>query len=321
MDDRYRGLGNEPTAQDPAYRRSIPLIVSTGGHLPVNISHIVRVLKEDAAVQAPYPRRGKSRSRLGSRSHHHRGHRRSPGIGRSASRRRKSSRRTTGTVVVAALALMGLLVVFGLFPDQSTLTEVDAQDRTAEELLDHLQTGERDFSAEYQREYFGDGWLDLDGDGCSTRNEILARDLHNVTYRSGTDDCVVDSGVLEDLYTGQTLTFQRGEDTSSEVQIDHVVALSDAWQKGAQELSEDQRHRFANDPLNLEAVSGPVNTAKSNSDASEWLPPDPESHCEYAGRQISVKAKYELWVTAEERQALENILQTCPDQPGYESAV
>lgn len=166
----------------------------------------------------------------------------------------------------------------------------------------------------YARDQFGQGWSDLNGDGCDTRNEILMRDLRDVRLKQGSD-CVVASGVLNDPYSGTTLQFVRGTDTSSDVQIDHVVALGDAWQKGAQQLPPQVREALANDPLNLLAVQGRVNTAKGDSDSASWLPPNKSFRCSYVARQTAVKLKYGLWVTPAERDAIERILASCPGQP------
>lgn len=124
--------------------------------------------------------------------------------------------------------------------------------------------------------------------------DILRRDLVNLTYKSSTRHCVVATGTLHDSYIGTTIAFVRGQDTSTAVQIDHVVALSDAWQKGAQQLSPEQRRDLANDPRNLQAVDGPTNSKKSDSDAASWLPPNKSYRCTYVSRQIDVKARYRL---------------------------
>ncbi len=123
------------------------------------------------------------------------------------------------------------------------------------------------------------------------------------------------TGSLADPYSGKTIKFQRGQDTSSAVQIDHVVALSDAWQKGAQQMSEQQWRQFANDPLNLLAVDGPLNMQKGDGDAATWLPPVRGYRCEYVARQVAVKATYELWMTQAEKNAIATILSSCPNQP------
>ena len=124
----------------------------------------------------------------------------------------------------------------------------------------------------YTREEFGPAWADVDRNGCDTRNDILARDLEGETFKPGTQNCVVATGMLADKYTGTTINFVRGNSTSTAVQIDHLVALSDAWQKGAQQLSADQRKELANDPLNLMAADGPTNGAKGDKDCGHLAP-------------------------------------------------
>lgn len=163
----------------------------------------------------------------------------------------------------------------------------------------------------YTREKFGPAWADVDRNGCDTRNDILARDLTGETFKPGTRNCVVATGILSDKYTGTTIKFVRGNKTSSAVQIDHVVALSDAWQKGAQRISPEQRKQLANDPLNLMAADGPANSSKGDKDAATWLPSNKAFRCEYVARQTAVKSKYQLWVTQAERDAIASILATC----------
>ncbi|RPA64805.1 HNH endonuclease [Gordonia oryzae] len=173
---------------------------------------------------------------------------------------------------------------------------------------------------DYSRAQFGQAWSDDvnvdDGhNGCDTRNDILRRDLIDIIVKPGTRGCVVLSGTLHDPYTGKTLGFSRGAATSPAVQIDHVVALSDAWQKGAQQLNPQQRVDFANDPRNLQATDGPTNQKKSAGDAATWLPPNRAYRCTYASRQIAVKTAYHLWVTSAERDALARILGSCSASP------
>ena len=166
----------------------------------------------------------------------------------------------------------------------------------------------------YARGLFGDGWVDTDHNGCDTRNDILARDLTGVAFRAGTHDCIVVSGTLADPYTRTTIHFVRGVRTSAQVQIDHVVALADAWQKGAQRWAAAERIAFANDPLNLLAVSGPANQQKGDGDAATWLPSNKAFRCDYVARQVAVKRAYALWVTAAEKDAMIRVLSTCPAQ-------
>jgi len=161
----------------------------------------------------------------------------------------------------------------------------------------------------YDRALFSDGWGDIGN--CDTRNYILARDLTQITWRSS-PACTVATGVLNDPYTGKVINFVRGVGTSNAVQIDHVVAVSDAWQKGAQKLNSAQRYNFYNDPLNLLAVDGHINGQKSDSDAASWLPPQKSFRCSYVSRQIAVKYKYRLWVTQAEHDAMARVLKTCP---------
>jgi len=164
----------------------------------------------------------------------------------------------------------------------------------------------------YKRTQFGNGWADMGN--CDMRNVILARDLINLKLRSETD-CTVESGTLVyDPYTAKTIEFKRGADTSSAIQIEHIVALSDAWQKGAQQLTPEQREQLANDPLELIAVDGPTNNAKGDGDAATWLPPNKDYRCPYIARQIAIKKKYTLWVTTAERDAMRRVLATCPEQ-------
>ncbi len=163
----------------------------------------------------------------------------------------------------------------------------------------------------YARTQFGDGWADTDGNGCTTRDDVLARDLTELRI----EGCRVLSGTLVDPYSGVSDAFVRGPD-SALVQIDHVVALADAWQKGAQQWPAARREEFANDLLNLLAVDGDVNQAKGAGDAATWQPPDHDYRCPYAIRQISVKARYGLWVTAAEADALRRELGRCRTSTG-----
>jgi len=128
------------------------------------------------------------------------------------------------------------------------------------------------------------------------------------------DKCQVTSGRLDDPYTAKTIAFTRGASTSADVQIDHVVALSDAWQKGAQQLSAERREELANDPLELLAVDGPANQQKSDGDAATWLPANKPFRCQYVARQIAVKKKYGLWVTQAEKDTMLRVLSVCPGQ-------
>lgn len=163
----------------------------------------------------------------------------------------------------------------------------------------------------YERDLFATDW-DYSF-GCDTRNKILRRDFSEFVLRSGSS-CIIETGVLQDPYTGEAISFQRGVGTSNAVQIDHVVSLSDAWQKGAQQLTGDQRYALYNDPLNLLAVSGPANSQKSDSDAASWLPANKGFRCAFVARQVAVKLSYNLWMTQAEFDTIANILSECPEQ-------
>jgi Protein of unknown function (DUF1524) len=181
-------------------------------------------------------------------------------------------------------------------------------------VLERLPVKGRSARTGYSREAFGPAWADVDQNGCDTRNDILRRDLVAITDKPGTRGCVVLSGVLHDPYTRTDVPFLRGQLTSADVQIDHVVALSNAWQTGAARLSAQQRRQLANDPLELIAVSGQANKSKGDADAATWLPPAKGYRCAYVARQIAVKVTYGLWVTRPERAAFSRILGGCPGQ-------
>ena len=154
-------------------------------------------------------------------------------------------------------------------------------------------------------------WSDLDRNGCDTRNEILNRDLTKVLFKAGTRDCKVISGSLIDPYSGKVIVFSS---TKSTIDIDHVVALSNAWQTGAAYFDKTKRQQIANDPLNLLAVDYSLNRQKGDGDAATWLPPLKSYRCDYVARQIAVKAKYGLWVTSPEKDAIVKILEKCVGQ-------
>jgi Protein of unknown function (DUF1524) len=166
----------------------------------------------------------------------------------------------------------------------------------------------------YRRDKFSASWGSIQQGSrtCDLRNYILTRDLTNITRKSY-DWCLVATGTLNDPYTGKVIRFVRGVKTSGKVQIDHVVALSNAWSTGAQSIGSTARYQFANDPLNLLAVDGPTNGSKSDKDASLFLP-RVAYQCKYVARQLSVKRKYKLWVTSPERKAMIRVLNTCPKQ-------
>ena len=207
-----------------------------------------------------------------------------------------------------ARSIWAIALIFAL-----NVTNAEAAE-TAKSVLDSIQVKGRAPKTGYDRDQFGQRWADINRNGCDTRNDILKRDLSKIVFKPGTRNCVVASGDLIDPYSGKTINFVRGNISSMEVQIDHVVALSNAWQTGAFKLSLAMRTQFANDPLNLLAVQGRLNSQKGDGDAATWLPPLKSYRCNYVARQITVKAKYGLWVTPPEKAAMDSILEKCPGQ-------
>lgn len=183
--------------------------------------------------------------------------------------------------ILLALFMMGVGVDLNLSPDS------------------WFKTGDD----KYSREQFGPAWQDVDKNGCDTRNDILARDLHNTKVDS--DGCTILSGTLEDPYTGKTIRFQRGKSTSTAVQIDHIIPLSYAWKNGANEWSAKTRLQFANDPDNLVAVDGPTNGAKSDKGPSDFVPPEKSYLCEYLGDFQTVAKKYSITIAKADQQFIE----------------
>ena len=211
-------------------------------------------------------------------------------------------------LALAAMLLVGFGV--GFVVTAPPVTADPLGDIRAE--LDGLEIKGRAPKSGYNRSEFGDAWTDdvnVAGghNGCDTRNDMLRRDLIDVV----SNGCVVLSGILNDPYTGTSVDFLRGEGTSALVQIDHMVALSDAWQKGAAQWDELRRQDFANDPRNLQATLGWINTQKGNGDAATWLPPDKSYRCVYVSRIVDVKSAYGLWVTQAEYDAIARVLDQC----------
>ena len=203
-------------------------------------------------------------------------------------------------------------------PQTTTTTEPSATNEPpatvtgstkARDILETLVVKGRAAKTGYTRTQYGEGWTFIGN--CDTRNIILNRDLTSVTVSQA---CKVQSGVLNDPYTGTSISFVRGPESSDDIQIDHVVALSNAWQTGAQQLDQSVRISLANDPLELLAVDGSANQAKGDGDAATWLPANKAFRCQYVARQIAVKAKYKLWVTAAEKSAMQTVLAHCPDE-------
>lgn len=219
-------------------------------------------------------------------------------------------------IKVLTAAVLGLVALWAFLgapnPYEGGKTVDENLVAQAKEAVGQLRVAQPERQSEYARARFGESWEDVDGNGCYTRNDVLARDLEDVRYRPGSD-CVVVSGVLDDPYSGERFDFDKSN--PDYIQIDHVVALAEAWRSGAWAWDDDQRLVFANDPLNLLAVSGQTNDDKASSDAAGWLPPNKDFRCDYVARQVVVKKKYDLSVDTKELGVITRLLDGC-ETPG-----
>lgn len=197
--------------------------------------------------------------------------------------------------------------------ESETAAEIQAEeggnDKLATDVLEKLTVKGRAPKTGYARTEFYNGWPTVDG--CSLRQKIIRREFGETAVLDG---CTVVAGEYEEPYTGKYLKFSDKTEVSK-IQIDHVVALSDAWQKGAQYFDKETRYKIATDPLNLLAVDGAANNQKSDGDAATWLPSNKKFRCQYVARQVSVKYKYSLWVTEAEKTAIMKVLENCPTEP------
>ena len=224
-----------------------------------------------------------------------------------------------GRVIPGLIGLLALILAVALWLHSRTPAEPPAPHTSpdyddARAQLAALPVKGWDRQTDFSRYRFGEPWSDdvnveFGHNGCNTRDDILRRDLTQLVVRPGT--CYAQSGVLIDRYTGESIAFVRGPDSSEAIQIDHVVSLSDAWYKGARDWDEQRRRDFANDPRNLLAVGAKANFDKAFRDANAWLPPNPAFRCEFVSRQIAVKAAYRLWVSANEKRAMAAVLDHC----------
>ena len=224
-----------------------------------------------------------------------------------------------GRVIPGLIGLLALILAVALWLHSRTPAEPPAPHTSpdyddARAQLAALPVKGWDRQTDFSRYRFGEPWSDdvnveFGHNGCNTRDDILRRDLTQLVVRPGT--CYAQSGVLIDPYTGESIAFVRGPDSSEAIQIDHVVSLSDAWYKGARDWDEQRRRDFANDPRNLLAVGAKANFDKAFRDANAWLPPNPAFRCEFVARQIAVKAAYRLWVSANEKRPMAAVLDHC----------
>lgn len=244
--------------------------------------------------------------------------------GSSLSNPPSSNHFRASSITERLLILLVLAVVIGITiglvlprisPRISQMTGATTADGDAAQALNQLTVVDRPNPGQhYNRSSFGFKDTDDDGNGCNVREDVLSRDLQDVRYTK-LGGCKVQSGVLHDPYTGKTIRFQRGARTSSLVQVDHVVALENAWNSGASQWDQAKRYQLGNDPYNLLAVDGQANQDKGSASAAYWLPPKKDFQCAYVSRQIAVKAKYGLTVTSPEKVAMLKVLHSCPSQP------
>ena len=194
----------------------------------------------------------------------------------------------------------------------------ETEGANALEVLNLLEVKGRAPKTGYSRTEFYENWPIIEG--CSLRQRIIKREFGDSAKFLSGDDCTVVAGEFDEPYTGEHKVFTDKTEIADGVQIDHVVALSDAWQKGAQNLSAEERYALATDPLNLIAVDSAANQKKSDGDAATWLPSNKKFRCQYVARQIAVKYKYHLWVSTAEKEMMEKVLSYCPNQraPGVE---
>lgn len=146
------------------------------------------------------------------------------------------------------------------------------------------------------------GWPVEPNNSCNARNAALYRDGENVTMSS---TCTNLQGTWIDPYGDGKY------DSASDIDIDHVVPLGDAWATGADSWDTTERTTYANDPLVLVSSDDSLNQSKGDRDPSEWKPPNTDAYCLYATRWVLIKDKYDLWVTSTEKTALNSMLATC----------
>ena len=159
----------------------------------------------------------------------------------------------------------------------------------------------------YQRALFG-GWIDADGDGFNTRAEVLMSESKvEVTWNTRR---TILTGRWYSLYDAATWT------KASDVDIDHVVPLAEAWRSGAWSWSSARRSSYANDlgvAFTLRAVTDNVNQSKSDADPSNWMPPLRTFWCTYLGDWVAIKARWQLSMDQSEWGRIKNLLtDECP---------
>ncbi|QAU52539.1 HNH endonuclease family protein [Corynebacterium pelargi] len=219
-------------------------------------------------------------------------------------------------LIACAIFITLVSVAWQVAEDRGWVPEAITPPAPSHGVVDQLSIRGPEAIPPYDRDAFGQAWSDdvnVPGghNGCDTRNDMLQRDLRDIEFKANTRNCVVASGYLQDPYSGRGHHFVKGNRTSTEVQIDHVIALADAWESGAWRWDPDLRRNFANDPANLQATLAEENQNKKAKTADQWLPSDPAYVCTYVQRQVDLKLHYQLSVTQQEHDAMARVLAGC----------
>ncbi|GAA3764307.1 HNH endonuclease family protein [Streptomyces tremellae] len=212
--------------------------------------------------------------------------------------RRRGPLAVRGGIAAAAAALataVGLLTA----PAAQAAPPDPIAVSTARTYLSELTVQAEGSTSGYSRDKFPH-WIIQSGT-CDTREVVLKRDGTDVTTNAS---CAATAGTWKSAYDDATWT------AASDVDIDHVVPLAEAWKSGASGWTTDQRQAFANDLTRpqLIAVTDNVNQSKGDRDPAQWLPPSASYHCTYARMYIQVKHYYELSVDSAEKTALRDVL-------------
>ncbi|MFE3326780.1 HNH endonuclease family protein [Streptomyces sp. NPDC059176] len=212
------------------------------------------------------------------------------------------ARRASRATVLAASAALACATTLLTAPAAEAAPPTPVSAATARSYLGRLTVKAEGSSTGYSRDKFPH-WITQSG-ACNTREVVLDRDGTNVVQNSS---CAAVSGSWYSPYDGATWT------AASDVDIDHVVPLSEAWRSGAGSWTTASRRAFANDLTRpqLIAVTDNVNQAKGDKDPAEWLPSRTDYRCTYARMWVHVKYYWQLSVDSAEKSALQSILNGC----------
>lgn len=210
--------------------------------------------------------------------------------------------------VFVAIAIATSAAPLALRPASAQTVTPTAAVTTARQLLALVPTAAEQSSSTYSRAAFRH-WVDADRDCQDARAEVLIRKSRTPVTFTTLKRCTVVAGSWFSWYDGATLS------AASSVDVDHVVALKEAWESGAHAWSPTDRERYANDlgfAGSLQAIRDSVNQSKSDRDPAQWMPPRAAARCEYAATWVQVKFRWRLAVDTAERSALNRTLASCP---------